>query len=91
MRPQLEVRFQKPVTILQLTATQLGIAHHKSRHKLGLNHPAPLHQENPLPFFSLLTTFPVEHPPHNRVVCGEIRSWVGIGGPGHARSEHWER
>jgi hypothetical protein len=35
---------------------------------VSLNHPAPLHQENPLAFFNLLSTSPVEHPPHNRQV-----------------------
>ncbi len=62
VRPQLEVRFQKPVTSLKLTATPLGITTNQARYKLGLGHPAPLHQKIPLPFFSLLATIAVEHP-----------------------------
>ena len=38
-RPQLEVRFQKPVTRLQPTATQLGIAPPQVRHTLGFSQP----------------------------------------------------
>jgi hypothetical protein len=68
-RQSFKVRFQKPVTILQLTATTLGITTNQSRHKLGLSNPARPHQEIPLSFFSLLTTFSVEHPTHNREVC----------------------
>ena len=54
VRPQLEVRFQKPLTLLPLTATRLGIAHHQFRHKLGVGYPALPHQKNPIPFFKLL-------------------------------------
>ena len=36
VRPHPKVRFQKPVTRLQLTATQLGIVANQSRHRLGL-------------------------------------------------------
>ena len=70
VRPHPKVRFQKPLTLLQLTATQLGITHQQSRHKLDLNHPAPLHQEIPLRFFQLLPSISTHHPPHNRTVCG---------------------
>jgi hypothetical protein len=67
-RPHLEVRFQKPLTTLQLTAYCFAITNNQTRHKLGLYHPALLHREIPLPFFSLLATFPVEHPTHNRAL-----------------------
>ena len=70
VRPHPKVRFQKPVTLLQLTATQFGIAHHLSRHKLGLSYPALPHQKNPLVFFGLLPQFSTDHPTHKRVVCG---------------------
>ena len=36
--------FIKPLTLLPLTATQLGIAHHQFRHTLGPGHPARLQQ-----------------------------------------------
>jgi hypothetical protein len=32
------------------------------RHTFGFGHPAPPHQENPLPFFSLPPRSPAEHP-----------------------------
>jgi hypothetical protein len=73
-RKKPEVRFQKPLSLLQLTATRLGIAHPKSRHKLGLSRPALLHQENSLAFFSLLAIFPLDHPTHNRQVEGSSPS-----------------
>ena len=69
VRPQLKVRFQKPVTTLQFTALFVKVvATNQSRHKLGLGHPAPRHQEIPLAFFNLLPNPPVEHPTHNRQV-----------------------
>jgi hypothetical protein len=48
----------------------LGIATHQARKRFGLGRPALLPQEIPLAFFSLLATFPVEHPIHNRQVEG---------------------
>jgi hypothetical protein len=53
---------------------RFGITNNQAQHTLGLGHPALPHQENPLPFFSLLATFPVEHPTHNREVCGWNRA-----------------
>jgi hypothetical protein len=65
-----EVRFQKPVTLLQVTATWLGITTNQVRHKLGFGYPALPHQEKLLPFFSLLPNLSLEHPTHNRQVEG---------------------
>ena len=70
VRKKLVVRFQKPLTLLQLTANQLGITHHQFRHKLGPGFPALPHQKNPLAFFSLLISFSLEHPTHKREVYG---------------------
>jgi hypothetical protein len=78
VRNWLEVRFQKPVTLLQLTATQLGIATTKVRHKLGFGHPSLSHQKIPLSFFGLLVSFPVEHPTHNRQAEGSSPSGPAI-------------
>ena len=64
-----KARFQKPLTLLQLTATVLGITHHQPRHKLGLSYPALPHQKNPLAFFGLLRRFTTHHPTHKREVC----------------------
>ena len=58
-RPQLEVRFQNPLTLLQLTASQLDIITTPVRHNLGSSHPALSHQENSIHFFSLLPRFQV--------------------------------
>jgi hypothetical protein len=69
-RPTLKVRFRKPLTPLPLTATRFGITNNQAQHKLGLGHPAPLHQEFPLPFFSLLASFTTSHPTHKRALSG---------------------
>ena len=61
-RMKLEVRFQKPVTLLQLTAAQLGITHHQSRHKLGPGFPALPHQKKPVSFLRV-TAQPHHTPP----------------------------
>jgi hypothetical protein len=51
-----EVRFQKPVTALQLTANRFGITTNQARHKLGLGHPAlPVHGEIVI-FTSIITS-----------------------------------
>ena len=62
VQPHPEVRRQKPLTLLQLTAIHLGITHHQSRHKLGLSCPALHHQQNPLAFFGLLPSATADHP-----------------------------
>ena len=62
VRPRLKVRFQKPLSTLQLTANCFGIAPNQARHKIGLGHPGLLHQKNPLPFFQLLPIFSTDHP-----------------------------
>jgi hypothetical protein len=69
VRSWLGVRFRKALPILQLTAIRSVFPLPQARHTLGLGYPAPLHQENPLFFFSLLAIIPVEHPTHNRWVC----------------------
>ena len=76
--PHPKVRFQKPVTLLQLTADRLGIIHHKSPHNLGPDSPALPHQKNPLTFFGLLASFSSDHPPHKRAVWCWNRSGVEI-------------
>ena len=67
-RPQLEVRFRKALPHLQLTATQLGITHYQSRHRLGCGHPTLTHQTIRLPFLQLLPNFSTEYPTHDRVL-----------------------
>ena len=78
VRPHPKVRFQKPITLLQLTATTFGIAPNQSRHKLGLSHPALPWQKNPLAFFRLLAKFTRDHATHKREVWGSNRGWVEI-------------
>lgn len=62
------VRFQKSVTLLPLTAIQLGIALPPAQHTFGIGSSALPHQENSIPFFSLQPRFPTGHPSHNRQV-----------------------
>jgi hypothetical protein len=44
------------------------------QHTFGLNNPAPPHRKIPLPFFSLLPTFRVEHPTQ----CMDSSSYRGL-------------
>jgi hypothetical protein len=69
VRASLEVRFQNPLPLLQLTATQLGIAHHQYRHRFGVGHRSPTPRKNLFRFFKLLANSTTHHPPHNRAVC----------------------
>ena len=73
-RKTLQARFRKPVTLLQLAANQLGIAHQQSRHKVGLSHPALPRQKNLLAFFELPPTLSTHPPTHNRTVEGSSPS-----------------
>jgi hypothetical protein len=74
VRKKPKVRFRKPLSILQLTATSSALPHHQARHRLGLGYHSPAPQQNPLPFFSLLPNFTTHHPPHNREVCTANRA-----------------
>ena len=68
VRPRFEVRFQKPLTLLQLTPTSSVSPHHRFRHRFGVDHRSPTPRENPLPFFQLLVESTAGHPTHNRTV-----------------------
>jgi hypothetical protein len=68
VQPPLEVRFRKPLSILQLTANCFGITTNQTRHRFDPDHPALPHQKNSIRFIKLLTNLPVDHPTHNRTL-----------------------
>jgi hypothetical protein len=68
-RPSLKVRFRKPLSTLQLTATRSVLPQPQVQPRFGRGYHSPTPQQNPLAFFSLLPRSTTHHPPHNRTVC----------------------
>jgi hypothetical protein len=55
----------------------------QARHTVGLDHPAPLHQQSSIHFFELRPAFTTHHPPHNRVLCEQSPTGLAISHKAH--------